>query len=84
MSFKFTGRSVALIAPRGPHYGAVGVALDGGRFHRTSLYAASRTPQGLVYVLNLPTTGKHRIVVIARAVEGRHRVDIDAFTTLRD
>jgi photosystem II stability/assembly factor-like uncharacterized protein len=83
VAFTFTGRSLAWIAPKGPLYAAVSVSLDGGPPTSLPLYQPTRSVQGLVYLVNLPTVAKHRVVITARAASDRRRVDVDAFAVIR-
>lgn len=83
MAFKFTGRSFALIAPKGVTYAAVSISVDGGPATRVPLYAGSRAVQNLVYLVNYPSTAKHRVLITARAAGDRRRVDVDAFAFIR-
>jgi photosystem II stability/assembly factor-like uncharacterized protein len=82
LTLSFTGRSVALVAPKGPRYGALLVSLDGAPATRVDLYRRSRSSRAVVYVLNLPSAGDHKLVMRARPVDGRRRVDVDAFAVI--
>jgi hypothetical protein len=83
LTFSFTGRSLALVAPKGPRYGGLSISLDGGPETRISLYQASVNSRLALYVVNLPTAGAHKLVIRARTVGSRRRVDVDAFAVIR-
>jgi hypothetical protein len=78
----FTGRSFALVAPKGPRYGAISVSIDGAAATRVSLYRATRAARVVVFVANLSTAGPHKAVIRADAVGSRRRVDVDAFAVV--
>jgi photosystem II stability/assembly factor-like uncharacterized protein len=82
VSFHFTGRSFAFVAPRGSQYGAVSLRVDGAAVAQIDLYRSSRLAQVAVYVLNFPTAGDHDVVLRAKAVGARKRVDVDAFAVI--
>lgn len=82
ITLSFTGRSLAIVVPKGPGYGAVAVSLDGAAATRIGLNSARRAPQLALYVVNFPSSGRHKVVIRARAVGSRRRVDIDAFAVV--
>lgn len=82
VSFHFNGRAFAFVAPKGPQYGAVSLRLDGGAATQVNLFRSSRSARVAVYVLNLPTVGAHDVVLRAKAVGARRRVDVDAFVVI--
>ena len=82
LALSFTGRSVALFAPKGPRYGGLSISLDGGPETRISLYHASVKSQVGLYVVNLPASGPHKLVIRSRSVGSRQRADVDAFAVV--
>lgn len=65
-TLRFTGRAVALVAPRGPGRGPIDVSIDGARAVTVDL-AASRTQQRrIVYASGALAPGDHVITVRAR------------------
>jgi hypothetical protein len=82
VTFHFTGRAFAYVAPKGQQYGAVSVRLDGAAATSVSLYRSSRLAQVAVYVVNFSTAGDHNVVLRAKAMGDRRRVDVDAFVVI--
>lgn len=82
VTLSFSGSSVALVATKGTGYGAMTVSLDEGPVTRIDLRSARLRTQQVVYVLNLPSSGPHRLEIRAQAVGSRRRVDLDAFAFL--
>jgi photosystem II stability/assembly factor-like uncharacterized protein len=81
-TLSFSGSSVALIATKGRGYGAVSVSLDGGPETRIDLRSARSRMQQVVYILNLPSSGAHKLLIRAHAVGSRRPVDLDAFAVV--
>ncbi len=79
----FTGRSVALVAPRGPTRGSARVYVDGIYAGTVSTWAATSASRQLVFARTWPTAGTHRIEVRVAGTAGHPRVDVDAFLVLR-
>jgi hypothetical protein len=82
ITLSFTGRSLALVVPKGPGYGALSVSLDGAAATRIGLNSSRRAAQLALYVVNLPSSGRHKVIIRARAVGSRRRVDVDAFAVV--
>jgi phosphodiesterase/alkaline phosphatase D-like protein len=82
IALRVTGRSLALVAPKGPGYGAVAISIDGGPATRVDLYRPSRATQVAVYVINFPSAAAHKVVIRARSAGSRRRVDVDAFAVI--
>jgi hypothetical protein len=81
-TFTFTGRAVALVAPKGLLYGGVSVSLDGGVATQINLYRAARKAGNLVFVVNFDLVGVHKLSLRSVAIGSRTRVDIDAFAAI--
>jgi len=79
LTLSFTGRSLAVVVPKGRAFAAVSVSVDGAASTRVNLYSTRREAQTAVYVVNFPSVGKHKAVFRARAAGSRRRVEIDAF-----
>jgi hypothetical protein len=79
----FTGRSVALVAPRGPTRGSARIYVDGIYAGTVSTWAATSASRQLVFARTWPTAGTHRIEVRVAGTAGHPRVDVDAFLVLR-
>jgi hypothetical protein len=82
LTLSFSGRSFALVAPQGPRYGAVSVSIDGAAGTRIGLRRSSRAQQIAVFVAHFETVGPHKVVIRARTVTSRRRVDIDGFAVV--
>lgn len=82
LTLSFIGRSLAFVVPRGRSYAAVSVSVDGAAATRINLYRARRESQVAVYVANFPSSGRHKVVIRARAAGSRRRVEVDAFAVL--
>ena len=76
VSYRFTGRSVALIAEKGPAYGTARVYLDGSLI-TVSLAKATSAARQVVYARSV-TPGTHtlRIVRVTKAI------NVDAFVRI--
>ncbi len=79
-SYAFTGRAIAIVAPKGPARGTARVYVDGIYRTTISLYRSTNVSKMLVYVESFRTTGSHRIEL---RLAGSRRVDVDAFVILR-
>jgi photosystem II stability/assembly factor-like uncharacterized protein len=82
LTLSFTGRSFALVAPQGSRYGAIALSVDGAPATQVSLYRASRASRAVVFFVNFPTAGPHRVVMKAQRAGSRRRVDVDAFAVI--
>ncbi len=84
MSFTFSGRSVAIVAPKGPSRGQrEGLrrwrAQDDGR----ACTRRRRVAQGVVFSLGWSTSQRHTVKVVVVGTAGHPRVDLDAFVVVR-
>jgi hypothetical protein len=81
-TYRFIGRSVALIAPLGPTRGAMKLYLDGKYEETIIVHDFLTTPRMKLFAMSWPAVGTHtiRLVVISKQ---HPRVDIDAFVVLR-
>ena len=77
-----TWTALGHVVPKGPGYGAVSVSVDGAAATRLGLNSARRAPQLALYVVNFPSSGRHTVVIRARAVGSRRRVELDAFAVV--
>ncbi|HYH92468.1 MAG TPA: S8 family serine peptidase, partial [Candidatus Saccharimonadales bacterium] len=83
MTFAFTGRSVAIIAPKGPTRGSMKVYVDGTYISTVSLYRSSYLAKSAVFSRTFPSQGAHQVKVVVVGTSGHPRVDIDAFVVVR-
>ena len=82
MSFTFTGRAVAWVAPRRPIDGDAAVSLDGHRIAVVNLHAASLELRRVVWAARFQQSGTHRVTITVVGTPGHPRVDVDSFLVL--
>ncbi len=82
-TFRFSGTSIAIIAPVGTTRGAARIMIDGVAAGSLSEYATAGRSRQVVYSRSLPTAGPHTIVVRVSGTAGHPRVDLDALIVLR-
>lgn len=78
--FRFTGRSVALVATRGPGRGAVRVYVDGVYERTVDLERSTRLSRRVVFTQGWTGSATHEIRLVT---VDRGRVDIDAWVVVR-
>jgi subtilisin family serine protease len=83
VTYTFTGRAVAVVAPKGPTRGSVDVYVDGVKVKTVNLYRASTAHRLVIHESHWATSGKHSIRLVVVGTKGRPRVDIDGFLVLR-
>ena len=83
MTFRFSGRSVAYVAPKGTSRGSVKVYVDGAYVKTVSLYRASAISRVVVYSRSWPTKGTHTVKLVVVGTAGHPRVDVDGFVVVR-
>jgi hypothetical protein len=81
-SFTFTGRGVALVAPKFSTAGQVYVYVDGNYVQTVDLYAASTSPMATAFGWFWNAAGTHTVTLKVAGTAGRPRVDIDAFAVI--
>ncbi|MGZ4481986.1 MAG: hypothetical protein ACXVY5_07240, partial [Gaiellales bacterium] len=80
-TFRLTGRSVALVAGRGPVRGSVNMYADGAAAGFASEYAAGVLPHRVVYVKGFRTSAAHTLrLVVPRSGP---LIEVDAFAVIR-
>lgn len=82
-SLAFTGRSVALIGPKGPTRGRAKIYLDGAYVRTINLYRATYRARQIVFAYNWPEAGTHRLSVVVSGSAGRPMVAIDAIYIMK-
>lgn len=80
--FSFTGRSVAWVGSRAANRGKASLYVDGVFQKTVDLYAASTSSASVITSYVWPTSGNHRIQVVADGTAGRPTIDVDAFVRL--
>jgi hypothetical protein len=78
-TFSFTGREIALFAPKSAGRGAARISVDGHYVTTITEYAKITTPRVVVFRHSFVRTGEHRITIRPVGTPGRPRVDIDGF-----
>ncbi len=79
VSFTFTGRGLAIVAPRGQSRGSAKLYVDGRYVSTVNLYRSSWTPRIVVAARSWSSSGAHTATFVALGTPGHARVDIDAF-----
>ena len=77
-TLRFTGRAVAVVAPRGPGKGSIDVTIDGVRVATVDLAAPRSKPRRIVFASSALTPGDHVITVRTR----RAGTELDAILVL--
>jgi subtilisin len=79
----FTGRSVALVAPKAPYRGRASVWIDGHKSATIDFLRSAMSPRLIVFSRSWSVAGKHSIRVVVAGTAGRPRIDVDAFVVLQ-
>ena len=82
VTYRFYGRSIALLAPRFSTAGRALVTVD-GRSWTVDLRSSSTQTRRIVFQTSWSAPGTHTIRVRVLGTAGRPRVDIDGFSILR-
>ena len=83
MTMSFTGRSINVIAPRGPTRGSFSVYLDGAYVQTVSLRSSSTSSRIVVFAAAWSANAAHTLKVVVAGTAGHPRVDLDAFAVVR-
>ena len=78
----FTGRGVALVAPRGPKRGAARIYIDGSLARTIHLNAKHLHPRRIMFARNWGSSASHTIRVVVVGSPHHRRVDVDAILIL--
>lgn len=78
----FTGRAIALVAPRGPGRGEARIFIDGEQVAVVDLGAATGSNQQLVFTRSWQKAAERTIQVVVVGTDTRPRVDVDAYLVL--
>ena len=79
VQFSFTGRAVALIAPKGSSRGSAKVYVDGTYVGTTSEYRSSSQSKIVLFARNWGSSSSHTVKLVLTGTSGHPRFDIDAF-----
>jgi photosystem II stability/assembly factor-like uncharacterized protein len=82
MSFTFTGRAVAWVAPRRPSDGEAVVALDGHPVAFVHLNATTLQLRRIVWDASFQQVGTHRVTITVVGTPDHPRVDVDSMLVL--
>ena len=82
VQFSFTGRAVAVIAPKGASRGSVRVYIDGTSVGTVSAYRSSSQSRIVLFGRKWSSSGSHKIRLVLVGTSGHPRFDIDAFAYL--
>ncbi|MEP6639637.1 MAG: S8 family peptidase [Chloroflexota bacterium] len=83
VTFRFTGRAFAVIAPRGPTRGSARLYVDGRYVSTVSLYRSSSAPRVMVAGRSWSSSAGHTVRLVLVGTAHHPRFDIDAFAILR-
>jgi subtilisin family serine protease len=82
VQFRFTGRAVAVVAPRSSSRGSIKVYVDGSYVSTVSTYRSSGQSRIVVFSKAWSASGAHTIKLVVVGTSGHPRFDIDAFAKL--
>ena len=82
VSFRFTGRAVAIVAPKGSSRGSAKLYVDGVYKGTVNFHRSSWTPRIVVAARSWTTAGTHTIKLVALGTAGHPRIDVDAFLVI--
>jgi subtilisin family serine protease len=83
VTFGFTGRAFAIVAPKGSSRGSARLYVDGVYVSTVDLHRASWTPRIVVAARSWSSSAAHTVRLVALGTHGHPRVDIDAFLVMR-
>ena len=83
VTFAFTGRAFALVAPKGPTRGSFSLFIDDAYVGRVSLNRPSSLARVLVATKTWSDVGTHSVRVVVVGTKGHPRVDVDALVLMR-
>ena len=81
--FSFTGRAVALIAPKASSRGSAKVYVDGTYVGTTSEYRSSSQSKIVLFARNWGSSGSHTVKFVLTGTSGHPRFDIDALAWMQ-
>ncbi|MFL5648950.1 MAG: S8 family serine peptidase [Chloroflexota bacterium] len=83
LSLTFTGRSLAIVTPKGPKRGSITISIDGVVQKVVSLKASTATSRNVVFAWYSPTRGTHTVTVSPTGTGTYRAIRIDAFVVGR-
>jgi len=82
-TFTFTGRAVAVVAPKSASRGSAKVYIDGAYAGTVSLYRSSAASRVVVFAKSWSSSGRHTVRLVVAGTARHPRIDVDAFVVLR-
>ncbi len=82
VSFRFTGRAFALVAPKGASRGSAKLYVDGHYVSTVSLHRTTWTPRIVIAARSWSASGSHTVKLVVVGTAGHPRVDVDAFLVI--
>jgi mannan endo-1,4-beta-mannosidase len=83
VTYRFSGRSVALIGTRSPKRGKAKIYLDGKHVATVDGYAKKASYRRVLFTKTWKTSGKHNLTIVNEGTPGRRRFDVDAIGVAR-
>jgi hypothetical protein len=83
VTFTFSGRTGAVVAPLSSIRSSFKVYVDNVYMKTVSLYSATTKPPTVVFTTGTLASGTHTIKLVHTRVGARIRADVDAFVVLR-
>ena len=83
VTFRFTGRAFAVVAPKSSTRGSARLYVDGRYVSTVNLHRSSWVPRIVVATDSWSRVAAHRVTLVVTGTAGHPRFDIDAFLTLR-
>lgn len=82
LTIRFTGRAIALVAPKRPFRGRAGVYVDGRYIQTIDLRSATIRRRLVVFSYKWATSGRHIVTLKALGTAGRRTVEFDGFAVI--
>ena len=84
MTFRFTGRAFAIVAPKGPTRGSFKLYVDGVLVGTVDLHrSSSRSPASSSRRRPGASSAAHEVKLVVVGTKGHPRVDVDALLVMR-
>jgi hypothetical protein len=80
--FRFTGRAVAIVAPKGASRGSAKLYVDGVYVSTVNLHRPDWKPRNVVAARSWTSAGTHTIKLVAVGTPRHARIDVDAFLVI--
>jgi hypothetical protein len=84
ITYRFTGRSVAVIGTKGPGYSKAKIYIDGKYIKTIDAYASTVKYRQSLYSKSWTKSGTHTITIENLATSGRSRLDMDGLAVRDD